>query len=198
MHLTIPPTFLYAPEAGDGGGGTGATGAATGASESTGTTTTTTAADDGLGDAGKKAITEERKARATAERDAKAARDELDQLKKTYQTDQEKALDAAKTEGRNEALSTANQRIVRAEVKAVASGKTIDPDAVVALLDLSQFKVDDNGDVDAKAISSAIDELLKEKPYLTGKAKAADLKQGARGATSEIDPDQFIRDMARR
>ena len=39
------------------------------------------------------------------------------------------------------------------------------------LLDLTKFKVTDDGDLDESAIASAIDELVKNKPYLAAGAK---------------------------
>lgn len=49
-------------------------------------------------------------------------------------------------------------------------------------LDLSTFKVDDNGEVDGKAIAAAIDELVKTKPYLAanGTRGTRDFDAGSR------------------
>ncbi len=123
-----------------------------------------------LGEAGKRALAAERAARRDAEKKAKDAEKELEELRKASQTDQEKALEAARTEGRTEALSTANVRLLKAEIKVAAQGKLADPTDAVALLDLSKFEVNDDGDVDTKAISSAIDELVEQKPHLAAKA----------------------------
>ena len=72
-------------------------------------------------------------------------------------------------------------------MRAAAGTKLADPGDAGRLLDLDQFKVDVNGDVDAKAISSAIDDLLKAKPYLAaaggeggGRRGFPDLAQGRR------------------
>ena len=103
-------------------------------------------------------LAEERKARQKYEA-------ELADLKAKHQTDAEKAIDAAKKEGRTEALAEANGRIVKSEIRAAAAGKVSDPeDAVTLLGDRGRFVV--KGEVDTKAITSAIDELVKAKPYL--------------------------------
>lgn len=134
-----------------------------------------------LGDAGKKALTEERKAKADAERKAKAAEKRATELEKKLQeredadkSDSEKALEKARKEAAEEATKAAtaktNHRILAAEIKAAAGGKLSDPADAVRLLDLDDFTVSDDGEVDDKAITAAIDQLLKDKPYLAGKA----------------------------
>lgn len=69
-----------------------------------------------------------------------------------------------------EAIAKANQRVLKAEIRAAASGKLADPEDALHYLDLSKFEVGENGEVDSTAIGSAIDQLLKSKPYL-GKAE---------------------------
>jgi hypothetical protein len=64
------------------------------------------------------------------------------------------------------ALSKANGRIVRAEVKAAAAGKLADPADAYRFIDLEQFEVDDDGNVDSDEIAEAITDLIKSKPYL--------------------------------
>lgn len=121
---------------------------------------------DELGDAGKQALANERTARKSAERTAKAAKAELGRLKADGATESEKAIAKAKAEGATEAAGKANARILKAEVRAVAAGKLNDPADAVAFLDLSEFTVSDDGDVDTSAIAKAIEKLLKQKPYL--------------------------------
>lgn len=120
-----------------------------------------------LGEAGLKALRAERARAEKAERDLATLTAERDDLKSKTQTDSEKAIDAARKEGRAEAELTANRRIVRSEIRAIAGGKVSDPEDAAALLgDLDRF-ITAKGDVDLKAISSAIDELVRQKPYLT-------------------------------
>lgn len=127
---------------------------------------TDTSTDADLGEAGKKALDEERKARRAAEKSAKDATAELEKLRKSSMTDAEKAIAEAKAAGRQEALAEANDRLVSAEIRSAAAGKLADPgDAVIHLGDLTRFTNVD-GDIDARAITSAIDALVKSKPYL--------------------------------
>lgn len=128
--------------------------------------TVTPPADDGLGEAGKKALNDERSARKAAEKAAKDAREELEQLRTAGLSDTEKKIAEAKADGRKTALVEANQRILRSEIRSAAAGKLADPaDAAALLGDLDQF-LDKDGEPDTKAITSAIDALVKAKPYL--------------------------------
>lgn len=121
--------------------------------------------DDDLGPGGYKALQAERAAREKAERERDAAAAERDDLKSKHQSAEEKAIEDAKKAGRDEATLEANRRITRSEVKGAASGKLADPEDAAAMLgDLDRFIV--KGEVDSKAISSAIDDLVKAKPYL--------------------------------
>lgn len=107
-----------------------------------------------------------------AKADKKRADDlqaELDKVKEKTQSEQEKAIDAAKAEGRTEALTVANKRVVKAAVKVAAAGKLADPSDAASLLDLEQFEVNADGDVDQKKVDAAIDRLLEEKPHLAAK-----------------------------
>ena len=58
------------------------------------------------------------------------------------------------------------------------------------LLDLDEFEVNDEGDVDAKAIAAAIDGLLTDKPYLAAKGgrPRGDIDQGPRINGGPVDP----------
>jgi len=115
---------------------------------------------DALGDKGKQALdrmkeklkAERAKRRqAEQERDAASATDEADK---------------ARREVESVALSKANDRIRRSEVKAAAKGVLADPNDAFRFLDLDQFEVDDDGDVDEEEIAQAIAELVEKKPYL--------------------------------
>lgn len=138
-----------------------------------------------LGEAGKRALAAEREAAKTARAEAAAARAELEELRRAQMTDSDKALAAAKDAGKAEASGTFQKRILLTEVRVAAAGKLKDPGDAERLLDLSKFTVTDDGAVDTKAISEAIDELVKQKPYLAGATStggAGSGDQGARGA----------------
>lgn len=155
------------------------------------------AGDDKLGPAGERALREERAARAKAERDLKAIRKEFDDLKAAHATDAEKAVLKAKEEGKAEALKTANARVLKSEIKAAAAGKLADPSDAVRLLDSDEF-TDDDGEVDDKKLAKAIEQLLKDKPYLAGKGRGnGDGGGGPRGKDAEPSMDDWLRAQAR-
>lgn len=67
---------------------------------------------------------------------------------------------------KDEALSGANQRILKSEVKAAAKGVLADPQDAYKFLDLDSFEVDSDGNVDESAIATALADLIAQKPYL--------------------------------
>lgn len=153
-----------------------------------------------LGEAGKKALAEERAARKKAERDAKAATTELTKFREANQSEQEKALAAARKEGEQAAMAKANRRLLEAEVRAGAAGKLADPSDALGLLgDVEQF-LDSDGDVDRKALAKAIDDLVKEKPYLAGTPQAGGSFDGGARTSPPAgqDMNQLLRQAAGR
>jgi hypothetical protein len=89
----------------------------------------------------------------------KKDRDELQKLRDEKKTDDEKALDAARAEGRNEvATQLASERVRFALEKALA-GRNPDPGALLDL-DRSQFVKD--GKADADAIKTWVEANSKE------------------------------------
>lgn len=159
--------------------------------------------DDG-GKGGKTALlsdlASERDRRQAAEKAAKDAAAELDKIRKQHMSDAEKAVAQAKEEGRAEALSTANERLLKAEVRAAAAGKLADPNIAVRLLDLSEFEVSADGDVDTKAITKAIDGLAKQYPALAANGGGpGDGDGGARSRSATGNSmNTLIRDRMRR
>lgn len=153
--------------------------------------------DEPLGDAGKRALESERELRKDAEARAKAA----ERAQREATSDREKAIADAKAEARREILDEANGRLLRAEVKAAAAGKFANPEVAVKLLDLSLFKVADDGSVDTKAITAAIDTLLADEPYLAAKVTApsgsADGGRKGEPAPSKLDMNSLIRAAAK-
>ena len=116
-------------------------------------TTTETANEGALGDAGKKALDAMK-----AERDALQA--------KLDGKESEHAAEQAKRETELAALSKANDRILKSEVKAAAKGVLADPQDAYKFLDLESFEVDNDGNVDEDAIAKALADLITKKPYL--------------------------------
>lgn len=123
-----------------------------------------------LGDKGKKAL-DAMKAKLKVEKaKGRTAAAELAALKAAKANEgkpaDEQAIENAKAEARAEALATANRRIIRSEVKSAAAGKLANPALAVKLIDLDELEVDEDGNVDEETIADAIDDLLKENPYL--------------------------------
>ncbi|WP_410633365.1 hypothetical protein [Amycolatopsis sp. cmx-4-83] len=121
--------------------------------------------DEPLGEAGKRALEAERRFHAEAVARAEAAERERDELKTATQTDHEKAVEAARAEGRAEG----NVRLTRAVVEAAAAAAGFhDPgDAAVQLRDrLAEVKVTKDGDVDRAKVNELVAELAKNKAYL--------------------------------
>ncbi|OZF00848.1 hypothetical protein CH300_20125 [Rhodococcus sp. 15-1154-1] len=106
---------------------------------------------------------------------------------KNRQTD-----DADKTKAaEREYMVKANQRILRSEVRALAAGKLADPADAIKFLDLDQFDVGNDGEVDQDDIADAIDDLVEKKPYLAAKrgdpkkrTPRSDRRQGGGGRDS--------------
>lgn len=147
---------------------------ATSTEETTDQTTETEAAETGgeetLGDAGKKALDAMKTRVKEAEKATKALkadlakRDAADAMR--GKPADEQALEAAKAEARTEANKKANDRILRADLKASATGKLADPADAALYLNLDDFTVTDDGETDSDALNDAITDLLTRKPHL--------------------------------
>lgn len=148
-------------------------GTATDAASDTATTTASDAsANTDLGDAGRRALQEERRARKVAEK-------ELATLRAASLSDQERAVAEAKAAGAADAAKAAAPRLVRAEFRAAAAGR-VDKDTLDAYLediDLGKFVADD-GEPDVKAIEARIKRL-------GGGSGRPDFDGGARGGTAK-------------
>lgn len=139
-------------------------------------TTDDTEEDEPLGEAGKKELAAERATARAAKKEARDAKAELAALKAQLEAKDkpadEQELDRVRREAATEATTRANARILRSEIRAAAAGKLADPVDAIAFLDLTEFDVDENGDVDTSAIDDAISDLLTRKPHLAaGKEK---------------------------
>lgn len=120
-----------------------------------------------LGDAGKKALDAMKAKWKEADKLAKdnaAALAALQAKVDGKEAEHQAAAEAQKV--RDEALATANKRILSAEVRAAAAGKLNDPSDALAYIDLTSFEVGEDGSVDADAIGAAVTDLISKKPYL--------------------------------
>ncbi|MFJ9662823.1 hypothetical protein ACIRPR_33350 [Streptomyces griseoflavus] len=132
---------------------------------------------DQLGDPGKKAL-DTMKGKLKAERERRRALEaQLAERDKPADGDQPDP-DALVRQAEATALARVNERLVKAEVKAAAAGKLADPADAHRFLDLTQFEVDDDGNVDAEEVADAIDDLLKSKPYLAAQGGTKPRFQG--------------------
>lgn len=163
--------------------------------------------DPGLGDAGKRALRAERRAKAEAEKRAKEAEAELQRLRDEQKSDAQKAIDEAREQARQEALEEARRslapKLAAAKAESLASSRTSDPAlAVAALGDLTQF-VGDDGQVDTDAMSDALDDVIEKHPALaidaaTTSKRAPDLGQGRRPGSPKMSAKDKGLEEARR
>jgi len=146
---------------------------------------------EALGDAGKQALDRmkaERNAERTRARELQAERDalkaQIEGREAEYTAEQERQRT------KDEALAAANKRIASAQLKLEAKGKLADPADVSLYINVEDFEVSDDGDVDADALRTAIDELLARKPHLAADSRRFDgaADQGAKASprTSQL------------
>lgn len=151
--------------------------------------------EENLGDAGKKALDAMKADRNAARAKAAEAEAEIARLRAVaegkeaeFKAEQERrAVEAA-------ALGKANERIKKAEIRAAAAGKLNDPADALRYLDLDEFEVSDDGEVDTDAVKEAIDRLISTKPYLAvaqGTRFQGTADQGARKADSPSEEQQL-------
>lgn len=98
---------------------------------------------------------------------AKAAR--FEEIEAQNATELEKAVKKAADEARADMSGQTNNRLVRAEVKAMAAALGFHNPAVAATQLAGAFagiKVSDTGDVDEKAVKALVEQLAKDEPYL--------------------------------
>ena len=76
----------------------------------------------------------------------------------------QKAEELAKIQ--QQAIVTANQRVLKSEIRAAAASVLENPSDATIFLDLSQFTVSDDGETNSEEINNALGALVKERPYL--------------------------------
>lgn len=152
--------------------------------------------EEALGDPGKKALDTMKQKLREAEKQARESRAELERARREAELRdkpaEEQALEAARAEARAEALAKANERILRSELKAAAAGKLADPTDAALFIDLTQFDVSGDGDVDSDALNDAIAELISRKPHLAAQKQNRFDGNADQGATKvSTDPKQI-------
>jgi hypothetical protein len=154
-------------------------------------------------------VVRDRLARAEAKyadyADLKKRAAEYDRLAEASKTEHQREVDQARKQGETEALSRVNGRLITAEARALAASKQFrDPTDAVAFLrgngSLDSIKVNDQGDVDTKALEAALDDLAKSKAYLLIEEKnprpAGDAGQGPRTPTGVQSMNELIHGLA--
>lgn len=170
MADAAPPTTPTTPETG---------------SDTTATPVTTTDTPEGeLPEAIKAILAKERKAAADAVKAQKAAERALTQQQQTTMTEQEKAVAAAKAEGRTEALRELGVTRAADGVRLLAAGRPIDVEALIEGVDLSRY-VGDDGEPDRKALEAWLDRVAPKATEPTAPT-FPDLGQGSRNNSSHL------------
>jgi hypothetical protein len=115
---------------------------------------------------------------------------QLAQIQAAQMTDQEKAVAAAREEGRKDAAKAAGVIVAAAEFRALAAGKLADPAKMVedGDLNLARF-VDDDGNVDKRALAKLVDRLATAAAPAAGTGPGVPV--GPRG--SAPGGDDFLR-----
>lgn len=136
------------------------------------------------------------------EKNAGKLQAEVDRIKASTQTEQEKAIDTAKAEARAEARAELLGEMVETALETIAGDKLADP-SFVRLLDATTREgfITKEGKVDRKAIGEALDALVKKHPNLAkAGGRAAPLKGGAgdNGKSSGYSMNDEIRRLAGR
>lgn len=120
-----------------------------------------------------------RKNEERAKANATAAK-ELEQLKATMMTDQERAINEARQSARAEALAEASAEVVRAKIAAAAAGRMTEAqlEALTATVDTGKFLGED-GKVDPTLITGFVEGIAPPQPTAP---QVPDFGQGARNA----------------
>jgi hypothetical protein len=102
---------------------------------------------------------------------------------------------AIRAEAEKAANARVSERIIRTELRAASTGKLADPSDATKFLDLAQFALDSDGNIDEEEIGWAIDDLVKRKPYLGAQSAqpAAPTTSFDGGPRKENRPDQLSR-----
>lgn len=139
---------------------------------------------ESLSDPGKQALDRMKADRNAAKAEAKRVAEEFAAYKAQAEGKQAEYEQQQKDrEVETAALKRADERILKAEVRAQAAGKLADPKDALRFIDLSEFEVDSDGEVDGDKIAAAITDLINKKPYLAvqdGRRFQGDADGGAR------------------
>jgi hypothetical protein len=143
---------------------------------------------DELGDKGKRALAS-MKGKWRTERDK---RRELEA--RLAEKDGADDAEQARRKAEADAVAKANGRILKAEIRAAAKGRLHNAADALTFLDLDQFEVGEDGEIDTEEIEEAITDLLKDKPYLAAATAKRFQGTGDGGAARKASrPKQLTR-----
>lgn len=121
-----------------------------------------------------------RRARREAAGYRKQLRDlqaETEKLREASKTETEKMLDAARAEARKAADEEWGAKYrnaaINGEAMRILAGKVVAPKLVLPHLPLDQIEIGEDGTVDSAAIETAVNDVLKEYPFLAGSPGSA-------------------------
>lgn len=167
--------------------------------ETPATETATVEDGDNLGDAGKKALSEERSARKAAEKELNETKtklseleSEVSRLRRSNAANKGTDLEAIKGEVRSEMM----EYIVRAEIKAAAAKSFRDPSDALLFVDVPSL-VPASGEVDSETVTKAVSDVLSARPYLAAEQTPAWGPVAGESNDSKPEPKNAQERMAR-
>jgi hypothetical protein len=171
-------------------------------SSSDSTTSTTTTQTDDLGDAGKKALADERAARQAADKAAKAASTELERLRSELKKREDaelseteklrKQLADAETQRESLVKDRQSERTRFTIEREAARMRFADPADAFSLIDQTRIDFDGNGN--PTNVKDLLGDLAKAKPYLTARPGNGSGEGGPRGGNADaFSMDDWLR-----
>lgn len=147
---------------------------------------------DTLGEAGKKALSEERTARKAAEKKLSELESEVSRLRRSNAATKGTDLEALRGEVRSEMM----EYIVRAEIKASAAKSFRDPSDALLFVDVPSL-IPASGEVDSDVIAKAVSDVLSARPYLAAEQSPSWGPVAGESTTSKPEPKNAQERMAR-
>lgn len=138
----------------------------------------------------------QRKWEDRAKVNANAAK-ELEQVKASSMTEQERAVAEAVAAARQQTLSEVGGRLAAAEIRVAAAGRLDDHqlDTILDTVNLAKF-LDEDGEVDQAKVASFVDGIAPapapEQDDLLAQFQSVDLGQGARGKDLPLNGDPLL------
>lgn len=153
------------------------------------------------------AVTSYFKQQGLSDEEAKEAFEDYKNKKAVMREEEMNSINALRTKveqyenAETEAMKVANRRLVRADAKVMAVTLKIKPERVdhaIRLADLSGVDVDENGNVDEKALREALEKVAEEIPELLQASESAEeskpgFKLGGSGGSGTAKGDALAK-----